>query len=221
MNPLLLFAGRRVSALALAGLALTSCGGPKALTLPTDPIDRAATCGIVAAAEARSATTDFNQPLTLEGQGHILHYALLAASEDGRFSAETAGAVSKRMSALQADVTNGKWQDLAPSCRTAFPAAAGTGDVALPKDRLNAQLGCSELAQFTATALEADKHYAAQVAQYRQLRATLSDRMGPALRARVGSNLTAQRAAGDKALAAMAQIGSPVAVLDQCLKKFG
>lgn len=146
---------------------------------------------------------------------------MLAASEDGRFSAETAGAVSKRMSALQADVTNGKWQDLEPACRAAYPAAAATGDVDLPKDRLNAELGCSDLARFTATALESDKHYSAQVAQYRQLRARLSDRMGPALRARTGSNLTAQRAAGDKALAAMAGLGSPVAVLDQCLKTFG
>ena len=191
------------------------------MTLPTDPIDRAATCGIVAAAEARSATADINQPLTLQAQGHILHYALLAASQDGRFSADTAGSVSKRMSALQADVTNGKWQDLEPACRTAYPVAAATDEVELPKDRLNAQLGCSELAQFTATALESDKRYAAETAQYRQLRAKLSDRMGPALRARVGSNLTAQRAAGDKALAAMAQLGSPVAVLDQCLKTFG
>jgi hypothetical protein len=213
--------GRTVIAFLAAG-ALASCGGgPKALTLPADPIDRAATCGVVAAAQARSATTDINQPLTIEAQGHILHYALLAASQDGHFSAETAGAVSKRMSALQGDVTNGKWQDLEPACRTAFPAAAATGDATLPKDRLEAQLGCSQLARFTATALEADKHYAAQVAQYRKLRARLSDLMGPALRARVGSNLTAQRAEGDKALAAMAPLGSPVAVLDQCLRKFG
>jgi hypothetical protein len=175
----------------------------------------------VAAAEARSATADINQPLTLQAQGHIFHYALLAAADGGRFSAETAGAVSKRMDALQADVTSGKWQDLEPACRAAFPATATTGAVELPKDRLDAELGCSELAQFTATALEADTHYAKQVAQYRQLRAKLSDRMGPALRARVGASLTAQRAAGDKALAGIAQLGSPVAVLDQCLKTFG
>ncbi len=210
---------RAFPALAVAGLVLASCGGPKALSLPSDPVDRAATCGIVTAAQARSGT-DINQPLTLQAQGRILHYALLAASQDGRFSAEVADAVSKRMGALQDEVTSGKWQDLEPDCRAAFPAAAATGEVTLPKDRLNAQLGCSELAQFTATALEGDKHYAPETTQYRQLRARLSDRMGPALRARVGSNLTAQRAAGDKALAAMAKLGSPVAVLDQCLKTF-
>lgn len=212
--------GRVASVVALA-VSLASCGGPKALSLPTDPVDRAATCGVVAAAEARSATADINQPLTLQAQGHILHYALLAASDDGRFSAETAGAVSKRMSALQAEVTSGKWQDLGPACRAAFPVAVATGDVELPKDRLNAELGCSELAQFTATALESDTHYAGQVRQYRQLRAKLSDHMGPALRTRIGANLTAQRTAGDKALAAIVQLGSPVVVLDQCLKTFG
>jgi hypothetical protein len=189
--------------------------------LPTDPVDRAATCGIVAAAEARSAAVDFNRPLPLAAQGRILHYALLAGSADGRFSAETAGAVSRRMTALQAQVTNGKWQDLAPACRAAFPAAAG-GEATLPADRLDAQLGCSELAQFTATALEADKaQHAAELAEYRRLRTKLSDRLGPALRSRTGSNLTAQRAEGDKALAAIAQLGSPVAMLEQCLKKFG
>ncbi|MDB5692491.1 MAG: hypothetical protein JWO81_1554 [Alphaproteobacteria bacterium] len=212
---------RSSSAIALAGLALASCGGPKALSLPTDPVDRAATCGIVAAAEARNAAADVSQPLPLAARGRILHYALLAGSADGRFSAETAGAVSRRMSALQADVTNGKWQDLAPACRAAFPAAAA-GEATLPAGRLDAQLGCSELAQFTATALEADKgHYAAQLSEYRGLRTKLSDRIGPALRSRAGSDLSAQRAAGDKALAAIAQHGSPVAVLDQCLKQFG
>jgi hypothetical protein len=211
----------RIASTALLVLALAACAGPKALTLPTDPIDRAATCGVVTAAEARSATADINQPLTLEAQGHILHHAMLAASDGGRFSAQTARAVSNRMNALQAEIANGKWQDLEPACRAAFPEAAATTDVELPKNRLDAQLGCSELGLFTANALESDKHDAAQLARYRQLRARLSDRMGPALRARVGSNLTAQRAAGDKALAAMARLGSPVAVLDQCLKTFG
>ena len=211
----------RAVSIGSVALALASCGGPKALTLPADRIDRAATCGIVAAAEARNAVADFNQPLPLAAQGRILHYALLAASQDGHFSAETAGAVSKRMSALQAEVTNGKWQDLAPACRAAFPAAAQTGEAKLPSDRLDAELGCSELAQFTATALEADKaHYAAQLSDYRRLKTRLSDRLGPALRSRAGSNLTAQRAAGDKALAAIVQRGSPVALLDQCLKQF-
>ena len=201
--------------------ALASCGGPKALSLPDDPVDRAATCGIVAAAEAR-ATAGFAQALPLAAQGRILHYAVLAASDGGHFSAETAGAVSKRMSALQGEVTSGKWQDLAPVCRTAFPAAAQTGEARLPANQLDAQLGCSELAQFTATALEADKAtYGAQVTEYRRLRTKLSDRLGPALRSRAGSNLTAQRAAGDKALAEIVQLGSPVAVLDQCLKRFG
>jgi hypothetical protein len=201
---------------------LASCGGPRALTLPTDAVDRAATCGIVAAAEARSATADFNQPLPLAAQGRILHHALLAASEGGRFSAETAGEVSRRMTALQAGVTNGKWQDLAPACRAAFPAAAAGAGATLPADRLDAQLGCSELAQFTVTALEADKaHYGAELADYRRLRTRLSDRIGPALRSRTGSSLTAQRAEGDKALAAIAQLGSPVALLDRCLKTFG
>ncbi|HEY1606746.1 MAG TPA: hypothetical protein VGF77_14230 [Allosphingosinicella sp.] len=211
---------RALPALALAALALASCGGPKPLVLPADPVDRAATCGIVAAAEARSATADINQPLTIDAQGHILQHAMLAASGSGRFSVQIANAVSKRMSELQAEVTSGKWQDLEPACSAAFPTAT-SGEATLPKDRLDAQLGCSALAEFTASALESDRHYAAEISRYRKLRATLSDHMGPALRARFGSDLTKQRDAGDKAMAAMAELGSPVAVLDQCLKTFG
>jgi hypothetical protein len=212
---------RTIPGVALAALALASCGGPKALSLPADPVDRAATCGIVAAAEARSsAAADVNQALPLAAQGRIIHYALLGASADGHFVAETASAISRRMSALQAEVTNGKWQDLAPACRAAFPDA--DAEASLPAGRLDAQLGCSELAQFTATALDADKaHYGPQIADYRHLRTKLSDKMGPALRGRVGSDLTAQRKAGDKALAGIALHGSPVAVLDLCLKQFG
>src|SRR5262245_39389542 len=74
--------------LALA-LLLPGCG-PKALSLPEDPIDRAASCGVVAAVQARAATADVKASLPFDSQGHILHYALLAASEGGSYEAERA-----------------------------------------------------------------------------------------------------------------------------------
>ena len=211
------------STLALLGLALAavSCGGPQALSLPTEPVDRAATCGVVATAAARRATADINASLPIAEEGHILHYALLGASADGVYSSETAGAVVKRMPALEPKITDGAWQNLIPACRAAFPEAEQS-DVALPPDKLDAQLGCGALAQFIATALEPAKiHYASELAAYRRLRGRLSDKVGSALRARVGSATQEQRAAEAKAMAKIARAGSTIAVLAECARRFG
>jgi hypothetical protein len=184
-------------------------------------VERAATCAVVAAASARKATVDVHRPLSLEAKGRILHYALLTATSDGRFSIETASAVTRRMNALEAEVTSGRWQDLQPACAAAFPEAERK-DPSLPADRLDAQLGCSELAQFTATALDPDKAaYGAELAGYRHLRARLSDRIGPALRARAGADLGAQREAAGEAMARFVRQGPPISLLAECLKRFG
>src|SRR3546814_11677302 len=86
----------RISVTAAGAALLFSACGPKALTLPEQPVDRAATCGVVAATEARAATPDIKQPLPFTAQGRILHYALLAGAEGEEFSAETATAVNQR-----------------------------------------------------------------------------------------------------------------------------
>jgi hypothetical protein len=209
---------RKAAVLLLAALA--SCGGPKSLTLPDDPIGRAATCGVVAAAAARLASANVQAPLPLEARGRIVAYALLAATESGGFDAPTVGAVSRRMNAAQAEVTGGKWQDLQSACAAAYPDASR--EAALPDSRQESELGCSALAEFMADALQGDPiDYGAAVTRYRQLRAKLSDRIGPILRARAGASLAAQRAASDKALAAAARLGPPIAVLDLCAKRFG
>lgn len=205
-----------------AALPLASCGGSKALELPADPLDRAATCGVVAAAEARTASTDIKAPLPLEAQGRILHYALLAASEGGEFKSETANKVSQRMGQLQEKVTGGNWQDLVPACRTAYPVAAG-GEVRLPEARLDAQLACNELTDFVATALESQEStgYGNELSAYRRLASTLNDDIAPGLRRRAGSRLEAQQKVRREVLAEAARLGSPVAVIGECLKRFG
>ena len=206
---------------ALCAMALASCEGPKVLTLPTEPVDRAATCGVVATAAARGATADFQASLPIAAQGRVLHYALLGASPDERYSSGTASEIVKRMGALEPSITAGRWQALVPTCKAAFPDAEKT-DVSLPADRLDAQLGCSTLAQFVATALEPAKaHHASELSVYRRLHTRLGDRLGPALRARTGTSAAAQRAAEDAAMAKIARSGSPVAVLDACGKRFG
>jgi hypothetical protein len=202
-----------------AALLLAACG-PKTLTLPDGPVDRAATCGVVAAAEARLATRDIQAPLPLAAQGRILHYALLAASAGGEFSAETANRVSLRMSELQGQVTGGKWQELAPACRSAFPEAAAK-EVVLPASGFDAQIGCNELADFVLTALESqESDYANELGAYRRLNRKLNDAIAPGLTRRAGSRLAAQQSERRRALAAMAKLGSPVALIDRCMERF-
>jgi hypothetical protein len=201
-------------------LPLASCGGPKALELPADPIDRAATCGVVAAAAARSAVTDVKAPLPLAAQGKIFHYALLAASGGGEFEAETANRVNKRMRELEAGITGGKWQDLAPACDSAFPLAA-KAEVTLPAGRLDAQLACEELAELTTVALEgAEKDFGNELAAYRRMRTELNDALASGLRARAGASTEAQSRERKRALAAAAALGSPIPVLDKCRERF-
>jgi hypothetical protein len=200
-------------------LLLAACGA-KPLELPTDPVDRAASCGVVAAAAARTALTDVKAPLPLAAQGKIFHYALLAASEGGEFEAETANRVNKRMRALEAGITGGKWRDLIPVCDSAFPAAAKS-EIVLPSGRLDAQLACEELADFTDVALEGeDLHYANKLAGYRRMRTELNDALAAGLRARAGSGSEAQSRERHRALAAAAALGSPIPVLDKCVERF-
>lgn len=209
----------KLAPLFLLPILLASCG-PKSLELPTDPVDRAATCGVVAAAAARTAVTDVKAPLPLAAQGKIFHYALLTASEGGEFKAETANRINKRMRELEAGITGGKWRDLVPACDSAFPVAGKT-DVRLPAGRFEAQIACEELADFTDIALEgAEMHFGNELAGYRRMRSELNDALAPGLGARAGSSTEAQSRERDRALAAAAVLGSPIPVLDKCMERF-
>ncbi|HEX8513146.1 MAG TPA: hypothetical protein VF688_08565 [Allosphingosinicella sp.] len=201
-------------------LALSACGGAKSLELPADPVDRAATCGVVAAAAARTAVTDVQAPLPLAAQGKIFHYALLAASEGGAFEAETANRVNKRMRELESGITGGRWKDLVPACDSAFPATART-DVTLPPGRFEAQIACEELAEFTSIALEgSERHFGNELAAYRRMRTELNDALAAGLRARAGAATEAQSRERDRGLAAAAALGSPIPVLEKCRERF-
>lgn len=208
-----------LAAAALSAFVLASCG-KKTLTLPEDAIDRAATCGVVAAAGARLAT-NIQQVLPFEAQSEIMHHALIGASEGGEFSGETATRVSRRMSELEGGVTGGKWQELVPACKAAYPQTAKT-EITLPTTRFDAQLGCNELADFMVTALaEQESDYGNELAEYRKLTRKLENPLVPGLRSRAGADLKAQQVVRRKAVAAFSSLGPPVVVLKQCIARFG
>lgn len=208
------------SLIAVAALLAAACG-PKPLTLPEDPVERAATCGVVAAAQARSGSTDVKTPLTLEQQASILHYALLGGGEGKGFSQDRVAVVVQRMPALEGGITEGKWQELVQPCRDAFPATIPTRPVELPGDALEARLSCYMLGGFLAKSL--GQHEAAlgdQLAEYGALNRELDPRIGAAQRAQ-GLSKDQARDARREALGRAAALGPPVEVMKSCLAKYG
>jgi len=200
-------------------ILLAGCGGRDA-GLPADPVERAATCGVVAAAEARKASANVEAKLTLEQQGRILHYALLAGSEGGRFDKTRAAAVVNAMPGLGDKVTGGEWEKRLPQCAAAFPATQARS-VELPSDPLQAQAGCHDLAAFFTDAMRASEaDYIDKFRAYDAMRRALDPKLAATLRAR-GLGQAKGEEARDTALATLIQRGNPAAVLDQCVVRFG
>lgn len=200
-------------------LVLTGCGQKQA-ALPDDPIQRAATCGVIAAAQARQ-TRGVDAKLTMEQQGQILHYALLEGAEGGRFNKDRSAAVVNAMPKLGDKVTEGKWQNLVPECATAYPQTKPVETVSLPADPFVAQAGCHDLSNFITTALRAQESvYIDRMRAYDAMERKLDERMGAKLKAR-GLDQQESQDARAKAFATVATLGPPIAVLDQCVKKFG
>lgn len=209
--------------LLLGATALTLAGcGERALELPADPIEKAATCGVVTAVDAREKTKTIQGALPLEAQGRIVHYAMLAGATGDAFEPSKAAAVVKRMPELEKPVTGSKWKDAIGPCGQAFPATVASAPINLPKDPLDAELGCSGVADFLGRGLQTtDEAAIKQITTYNDLRAKLDDSIGTKLKAGGQSGPEAQQAARYKAMATMIKLGPPTKVLDACVKTYG
>jgi hypothetical protein len=202
-------------------LLLAAGCGHKQAGLPEDPIRRAATCGVVAAADARRSLGSVDAKLTIEQQGHILHYALIEGSEGGSFDRTRSAAVVNAMPLLGDKVTGGKWEPLIGQCADAYPATKPVESVTLPSDTLTVQAGCHDLSDFITTALRSqENNFIDRIRAYDAMERKLDNRMGATLKAR-GLDQAEANAARAKALARVATLGPPTVVLDQCVKKFG
>ena len=202
-------------------VALASCGEKTALTLPADPVDRAATCGVVAAASAREASASVEAPLTFEEQQRIVHYAMLAGAESESFAQDRAAAVAERMSTIESGITGGEWSVLVEPCRAAFPAARPTDAIALPDDPLESQFGCFMLADFLTTALRSQEaDYGAELRGYEAMQRSLDARLGRTLAARGAMSMAQTQEARAQALATMVKLGPPDQVMQVCLERY-
>ena len=203
----------------LIGAALMSGCGERAPALPTEPLDRAATCGVVAAASEREAAGAKGE-LSADGQARILHYAMLYASADSRLDQNKVNSVSKRMPALFDQTIKGKWQDLRRACAQAFPPSQ-VRQPALPAKPVDSMLQCYALADFLRKVLsEQGGGYGAAANNYGALKDRLDTKMVPTLRAAGLRNGPALQHKRLEALAAAANLGQPPAVIAACEKKY-
>ncbi|HMI21008.1 MAG TPA: hypothetical protein VK533_15855 [Sphingomonas sp.] len=209
-----LLAGGLTLSLGLAGCAQQ----PPAL--PTNPIDLAATCGVVAAASEREAA-GAKGDLSADAQARILHYAMLYASTGDTFDPDKINIVSKRMPVLFDGTIKGKWQTLRTSCATAFPAAQIKQPV-LPAKPVDAMLQCYVLTDFLRKALaDQGANYGAAANAYGAFKDQLDTKMTPVLRAAGLHNGDTLKQKRMDELAAATKLGQPPAVIDACEKKYG
>lgn len=197
-------------------VAVSACEKP--LALSADPIERAATCGVVAAAEARKGQADFRAPLSIEAQGKILHPALVVGGETPEFSQDKAAAVVKQMSERVDAVTDSDWEKLVEPCATAFPLPAQAA--ALPSEPLTAALGCDALGRFMRAALASDGRYEKVLAGYNKLESSLDSKVAPLLAKRGATSSEATQLEKRKALSVFAKLGRPDQVMDACVDRY-
>ena len=213
---------RKAAFFALPGLIATvsmlgACG-PKAVTLGETAVERAATCGVVAAAQARTVSTDYKAPLTVEARGKVLHYALLAGSEGESFKPEATGAVIKRMPEPADEVTDKNWKKLIQPCEQAFPKSAAM--TVLPKDPLMSAVGCDQISSFMRKALSTGMEYDGEIQRIGKLSMQLDEKVAPLL-AREGKNSdTKTQAVKMEAMSAFAKLGPPDKVIDACIARY-
>jgi hypothetical protein len=204
-----------------SALALGVAGcGEKTPTLPADPVEQAATCGVVAAATARGAA-GVKGDLSAEAQMRIFHYPLLAGAQGETFDHARADAVFKRMPDLFDDTIKGKWQTLQPACDAAYPATQ-IRTPTLPTATLDSNAQCYAIVNFMRKALGGlGGSFEEAGTRYGVLATKLDTSLSSALtRAGIRSD-EARKAHADKALSAAAKLGSPPEVLAACTKKYG
>lgn len=213
---------RNVTIALSATLVLLAGCGPKKLALPTDPIDRAATCAVVSAAAARAGNSNVKADLDFAAQSRILHYAMLAASDGNRFDTPKASAVVSRMSELEGDVTAGKWQDLVQPCNQSFPLTAKVGGVELPAQRFEAAIGCYALGDFLTKSVTSKEPATEEtMSKLMAMRRNLDATIGDGLKARGATGYESTLELKQEALVRMTRLGPPNQTAQACTARFG
>lgn len=210
----------KILATSAVALLLVGCG-PKQLALPGDPIDKAATCAVVSAAASRAGAPGQTGDLDFDSQTRILHYAMLAASEGGNFSAKKASEVVGRMGEVEKHVTDGKWQSLVSPCDAAYPEVKKTTGIELPKAKFDAELGCYALGDFLVkTVSTKDPKAQERLSELMQMRRDLDGPIGNGLKTRGATDYERTLEMKQGALGKMTKLGAPAETARICNSRF-
>jgi hypothetical protein len=183
--------------------------------------DRIFAASVVSAADARAKSPNVKGDLGFDDQTRILHYAMLAASDAGSFSARKASEVVSRMGEVEADVTNGKWQDLVVPCDQAYPQVKKTAGIELPKARFDAALGCYSLGDFLVKTVQTSEPRAQErLSELMKMRRDLDGTVGTGLKARGASEYERTLALKQAALGKMVKLGAPAETVKACTSRF-
>lgn len=202
----------RAAALAIA-LAVAACA-PAAVQLPDEPLARATTCAAVRELELSAGRANGGE-VSFAGFTEILHFAMLAAAEDGvQVDLRRLFTVQQRAPAA-VQTLDEDWASLVEPCNSAYPETQRPAPP-LPRDPYEAGLTCFGMAD---TVARTATRYPAEQSGYAALAERALQAAQPVLRQRARDNDDALRiAAGYTARAFKA--GRPASLLDQCMRRF-
>lgn len=197
-------------------MVLSACGNSP-LTMPDDPVERAATCGLAELSAARIAEPI--KTLPVEMQGRVYHYALLAASTGKEYQADTAKAVIERTQQVAQWGEEQKWENLAPECHKLYPQAASTeASPKLPDDPLAATAGCDMLNKFMAAALGSQgETYLSDMGKFGAISLSADKELPPMYEKAGLKDIQQQLKFRREQMSNFAKLGTPIAVLRVCL----
>ena len=198
---------------ALAVLATPAASFAAPVSLPSDPLERAATC-----AAAILGQQPENTPFAVADRA--AHLLLLA-------SGGTPEGMSKAQPILisAAQKLAGNLADVDPTvaaCDKAFPRTVANAPLRMPKDANERVIGCAILGSYMQGFYQgfADGKYP-EAARYGQLVTATNSKIEGAL---VASNITTEEQVKAKiygVAASLSDYGPPTKVADACLKEFG
>ena len=212
--------------------ALTACGAgadstsSSAVTLPTDPVQRALACTAAAVSEVQALPGRSDGRLPSAQHQEWTYYSLLAAKAR-HCDAMTydhvvdAGEETMRRRGSEPGFGDTRRSETLAACRTAYPAAAGLAAVTLPADADEAVLQCVGIARvwpgLTRDQVTDFEERLAQAQRVSQAVMPEIERIAAARNLATEQELVRM---SDQALARAVGLGRPDRVIDACERRF-
>lgn len=199
---------------------LSACSGKPAVTLPTDPDERAATC--YAAKLAQFGERGTGKALTVAQIGEAAHFPLLGASANGITQPAKVKALVARGQALEAAIAEQKnMAAYDEACAKAYPETLPAAFKGLPTDSADTRMMCFSLTNalvqiYVASGIPPDD----KGRMYAQLNVALDAQISTEVQTMNQTDLAELAGRAVRGLALGAQAGPPTMVMDACAARY-